>query len=180
MSHADKTFFLEFYDKHKRLLYYLAKRYTSNPEDADDLVQDALLRLIHNVSTLKELDEEKSAKYVALTVKTAFLDYEKSKHTELMMYIDNSDFERIMEKQLPALDVEHKVSIGIAISLLKETLPLRNWIILEGKYITGLSDKEIGRLIGVSASSVRMLLHRAREAAKAVLCEDMIIGMGGD
>lgn len=180
MSHTDKTFFLEFYDNHKRLLYYLAKKYTSNSEDADDLVQDTLLRLIRNVSTLKKLDEDKSAKYVALTVKTTFLDYEKTKHKELMMYIDNSDFERILEEQLPELDVEHKVSINIAVAQIKEAMPLRDWIILEGKYITGLSDEEIGRLVGVAASSVRMLLHRARETARTVLGENAVIGIGGD
>lgn len=180
MSHTDKTFLLEFYDKHKHLLYYLAKRYTSNSEDADDLVQDTLLRLIRNVSTLRMLDKESLTTYVALTVKTAFLDYEKSKHKELMMYIDNADFEQILEKQLSELDVEHKASIGIAIARLKKELPLRDWIVLEGKYMTGLSDEEIGHLVGVSASSVRMLLHRARENARAVLGEDSVIGIGGE
>lgn len=180
MCNADKEFILDFYESHKRLMYYLAKRYTTSPTDAEDLVQDSLLRLIHNVSTIKRLEPEKAARYVALTVKTTFLDYEKTRHKELMLYIDDSDFERILEKQLPELDVEHNISVRMSIAQLREKMPLREWIILEGKYITGLSDEEIGSMVGVAASSVRMLLHRSRETARSILGDDAVIGIGGE
>ena len=180
ISPKDKRFFLDFYESHKRLMYYLAKRYTSNSTDADDLVQDSLLRLIHQIPTLKRLDKEKTVKYVALTVKTTFLDYEKARHKELMFYIDDSDFERILEKQLPEWDVEQKIFISMAIAQLREELPLRDWLVLEGKYITGLSDEEIGILVGVTAASVRMLLYRGREKARSILGENAVIGIGGD
>jgi len=180
ISPRDKSFFLDFYQAHKHLMYYLANKYTSRSADAEDLVQDALLRLVHHIPTLKRLDKEKTAKYVALTVKTAFLDYERAKHTKLMLYMDAADFEKIMEKQLPELEVEHKASVRIAIDQLKSEIPLRDWLILEGKYITGLSDEEIGALVGVTPGSVRMLLYRAREKARSILGEDSVIGIGGD
>lgn len=180
ISPSDKHYFLEFYQAHKQLMYYLANRYTMNSEDADDLVQDALLRLIHHIPTLKRLEKEKSARYVALTVKSTFLDYERARHKELMINMDESDFERIIEMQLPELDVEQKASVRLAVVQLKTEIPLRDWLILEGKYITGLSDEEIGALVGVTAASVRVLLYRAREKARAILGEDSVIGIGGD
>lgn len=180
ISPLDKRFFLEFYQNHKQLMLFLANRYASCADDADDLVQDALIRLMHHIPTLKGLDKEKSAKYVALTVKTTFLDYERGRHNELMLCMDESDFERIIEKQLPELDMDYKVSVSIAVAQLKAEIPLRDWLILEGKYITGFSDEEIGALVGVTPASVRMLLYRAREKARAVLGEDSVIGIGGD
>ena len=55
------------------------------------------------------------------------------------------------------------------IHLLKEKLLPRDWMLLEGKYLIGLSDQELGRMYGCSKESVRMALTRAKQKARQIL-----------
>lgn len=55
---------------------------------------------------------------------------------------------------------------------LKQELPYRDWLVLEGKYMLGYSHEELGELLGVSTDSVRMILYRARERARIILHQE--------
>lgn len=174
LAEADKLFFQKFYEENRKFIYFIALKYTSTPADCDDLVQDTLVRLIKNISTLKGLDRYKIAKYIALTVRTAFIDLEKSKHKEDVVFLDDEGLESVMVAQEPLQDIDDALSAQFSVEKLKTTLPPREWCILEGKYILDLSQEELGDLIGVEPDSVRMLLHRARKKAKCILEQDAV------
>ena len=79
--------------------------------------------------------------------------------------------EDVPAEEYPERDMEHKISAYMEIERLKKELPDRDWILLEGKYVLGLSQEELSGLAGVSVDSVRMLLHRARVKAREILGE---------
>ena len=64
----------------------------------------------------------------------------------------------------------------MAVAKLKEELPQRDWLVLEGKYLLELSQEEISNLIGVAPDSVRMVLHRAKEKARSILKQEVAVG----
>ena len=169
MTLTDQAFFEEFYDTHKNFLYYLARMYTSSSGDCEDLIQDTIIRLINNIFTLRKIDSSVLAKYVALTVRSAFIDSERAKTKEKLLFFEEGDLEQILETQFPAVDLENKLNDQMKIALLREEIPQRDWVILEGKYILGLSDDEISKMIGVAPDSVRMAIHRARKRAQTIL-----------
>lgn len=177
IEHSDKTYFQEFYEEYKNYMYYIARQQTSVAVDCDDLVQEAVVRLMNNIPTLRKLNRYEKAKYIALTVKSAFLDGQKHIQKDNLLFLDDADLETIFIEQLADFGSEQKLETNWAIAKLQNELPARDWLVLEAKYILGLSQDEIGKLIGVAPDSVRMVLHRARKKAQSILSKDAV---GGD
>lgn len=163
---SDRVFFQQFYESHKGFFFYIARQYAPIQSDCEDLVQEALMRLMNNIPTLKTLTPNKAAKYIALTVKTAYLDLEKRKYSANEVATEDTLLMRLLDQDALSHDGE---SISNAILSLKESLPARDWLVLEGKYILGYSQEELAGLIGVSPDSLRMILTRARKKAKEIL-----------
>ena len=174
ITSEDTSFFRKFYEDNKNFMFYIARKYASTQEDCEDIVQDSVLRLIGNIPTLKQLTRAKTAKYIVLTVRAAFLDSEKRKHGE------NAALEALMKADLQIADSMPDLSARLEVYRLRQSLSDRDWLVLEGKYILGLSSEELGAQIGVSPNSVRMILSRARENARKILSYETQIGGGND
>lgn len=161
-------------------MFYAARKYASTQADCEDIVQDSVLRLMGNIPTLKQLNRAKTAKYIVLTVRTAFLDSEKRKHGEDAVYLDDAAIEALLKSDILTTDSMSGVSDRLEVARLRQSLSPRDWLVLEGKYIQGLSQEELAAQIGVSPDSVRMILSRAREKARKILSSDVEIGGGND
>lgn len=172
ISPGDKAFFLQFYEEYKRFLYYTAGKYVSSQADCEDLVQDAIVRLLKNIPSLRELNGCKTAKYIVLTVRTAFLDSEKRRHGSNAIYMSDELLETLIKAELLVAEGIPDLSAKMEVEILKNSLQPRDWLVLEGKYILGYSQEELGRLVGVSPDSVRMILWRAKEKARKILHQD--------
>lgn len=162
----DKAFFHEFYESNKNFMFYIASKYTTDPSDREDLVQDTTLRLMGQIPVLRELNAGKRAKYIALSVRSAFLDM-KRRQKDNLLYLEDAALEALMVER--ALAEAAHVTANQAVVQLKEQLPARDWMVLEGKYLLELSQEEIAEQIGVAPDSVRMILHRAKQKARQIL-----------
>lgn len=161
----DKAFFQRFYEEYKGFLYYIAKQYAPLSSDCEDIVQDSILRLMGNVDKLRNLNSGTAAKYIALTVRSAYLDAEKRKSRQQEIPTEDTILELLLEQDpFPSGQPD-----GTILAELKESLSKKDWMVLEGKYILGYSQEELGQLIGVAPNSIRMILHRARGKARMIL-----------
>ena len=165
----DRSFFQKFYEEYKNYMYYTAWKYTSAPEDCEDLVHDTVLRLMQNVPTLKQLSHFKTAKYISLTVRSAYLDNQRLKNKADLIFLDDAEMETVMIEQFQVDGTDRIVAAREAVRQLKKELAVRDWFLLDAKYNLNLSQEEIARLLGVAPNSVRMLLHRARVRARQIL-----------
>lgn len=172
ISDSDKDFFLKFYEEHKRFLYYIARQYAPAQADCEDLVQEATLRLLNNVSSLRKINGCKTTKYIVLTIRTAFLDCEKHKHGCKALPLDDEMLETLLKAETVIADSFPEIAARLEVERLKKSLSPRDWLVLEGKYILGYSQDELGALLGVSPDSVRMILCRARKNAQKILRND--------
>lgn len=178
LSVKDREFFYHFYETHKNFIYYIARKYASSQDDCDDIVQETILRLLNNISSIKMLTQNKAANYIALTVKSVFLDIKKRKHGTKTYSLSDEiegfslDAELLMEDHFSAL------SSRFAVELLKKTLSPRDWMVLEGKYLMGYTQEELAPMLGVAPDSIRMILCRARKKARMILQKE--IEYGGD
>lgn len=168
LSADDKAFFQSFYEEYKGFLFYIANQYAAVPEDREDIVQDAILRLISNISSLKDLSSGAAAKYIALTVRAAYLDAEKRKSNTQEIPTEDHILEQLLDQD----PLSGRDPSGTQLRELKQNLSARDWMVLEGKYIQGYTQEELGQLIGVSPDSIRMILHRARTKAKKLLLKE--------
>ena len=169
VENNDQVFILKLYNDHKRLMLYIASKYTDDPANIEDIVQEALLRLMKNISVLQDLPCYILNRYIVLTVRSVFLDMQKKHRHELVLSLEDEKLEAILYRELLYEDSTSELEAKLDVSLLRKELPERDWILLEGKYMKELSDDQLGQLIGVSANSVRMLLSRAKKKAKDIL-----------
>jgi RNA polymerase sigma-70 factor (ECF subfamily) len=139
----------------------------------DDLVQDVLERLMKQSHTIQKIANEsgKLAYYINATVQSTIVDRFRAEGGAASVTVppdtlDNLDQERISARQLPFEDTYWDIQ------LLKKKLPAKDWMLLEGKYLIGYSDEELGRLYGCSKNSVRMILTRVKRKAKELLFAD--------
>jgi len=169
ISSCDQEFFEAFYMEYKNFLYFLARKYTSSQEACEDIVQDTIVRLLRNLSALRELDNSRKCKYIALTIRAVFLDSEKRKHSAESTFLDDETLEmllnaeRLERRDLPGL------AAHLEVEQLKKELSCRDWMILEGKYILGYSQEELGQMLGVAPDNVRMMTSRAKQKARKIL-----------
>ena len=166
----DKAFFQRFYEENKGLLFYIANQYAASPADCEDITQDAALRLMGNIATLKELNRYKAAKYIALTVRSAYLDLEKRRRSTQEIPLDETVLEALLEQD-PYLSRD-PIDLRLELIHLKQSLSKKDWLILEGKYILGYDQEELAAILGISPDSVRMTLSRARAKARSILLSD--------
>lgn len=171
LEQEHREFFQSFYEDNIRLIYSIARKYASDTGDCEDLVQETVIRLMRNITTLNPIDQSKIGKYIDLTVRSVFIDRERRRRKEKVVYLEDHILEDVPAEEYPERDMEHKISAYMEIERLKKELPDRDWILLEGKYVLGLSQEELSGLAGVSVDSVRMLLHRARVKAREILGE---------
>lgn len=170
ISPEDKAFFQTFYENNSNFLFYIANQYTDTPSDCEDVVQDAVIRLMGNIPILRELNKYKAAKYIALTVRSAYLDLQKKRYHKQEIPLEEAILDALLEKETPLAGSSSDLRLELV--LLKESLSPKEWILLEGKYILGYDQEELSALIGVSPDSVRMILSRVRAKARSILLSD--------
>lgn len=160
---AERLYFQEFYENHRKLLRYAASKYTSDPELLQDLMQDALERLMRNTATLKKMNGAKTASYLCATVKSVYIDHCRRRSASEQP-LENQVLETLGAHADP-MDYGAKWDTHILRSRLGE----KDWYVLEARYIQGASDREIADTLGCGVDSVRPMLSRARRRAKAAL-----------
>jgi len=167
-TESDHAFMDAFCDAYTGFMYHIASKYTASHEDREDIVQEASIRLVKNVSALRRTPQEKILKYITLTVRATYLDMQKHKWN-LVIPVDDQALEELLCEVLLEEKTFAEVSAKLDVERLKNELPTKDWILLEGKYLLDLTWEELGALVGVNPASVRMMLSRARKTAEKIL-----------
>lgn len=131
-------------------------RYTKNQNEAMEIVNDSYMKVLGNI---REFDSSKSFRswYGRILVNSAIDNYRKnSRHST---YMQITDLE-ISEEQEPLIDAE--LSAGDILSLFSE-LPDNYKVTFNLFEIEGYSHEEIGQMLGISTSTSRSNLTRAKK-----------------
>jgi RNA polymerase sigma-70 factor (ECF subfamily) len=157
-TEGEKNKFEYIYAKYKRLLYSKAYGILRDHMMAEDAVSEAMLRVYKNLGKIGDPDGGKSVAFVVTIVKNVSLTMLKRKNsnvTELLQDNSQDDFE--LES-----DVVSRMSAGEIYCMLKKVNEeYRNVFLL--KYAYDMSNKEIGKMMGISPNNVGVLLHRAKK-----------------
>ena len=166
---SDQYFVEKLYHDYKKLMLYTASKYSNNASDIEDIVHESFLRLMKNISVLKDIPCCNLKRYIVITVRTTFLDLQKKRGGEVVLSPDEEMLESMLRHELLHDDGISELSAKLDVWRLQKELPPRDWVLLDGKYSKGLSDEMLGQMLGVSSGSVRTLLSRARKKAKDIL-----------
>ena len=167
ITDVNERFMVDFYLKHKTYMFHVAKKFSESQSEREDAIQDAMVRLLRNADSLRQLSANQVDMYLFLTIRSVFADRER-KAQERMLPMPDATLEILHAEQEAGLE-DDGLNAMWDTAILKEHLPAKEWRLLELKYIAGYSDQEIAREIRCVPDSVRTLLRRARKRAKAIL-----------
>ncbi|MEM9547069.1 MAG: RNA polymerase sigma factor [Bacteroidota bacterium] len=141
-------------DQYSPYLFGVCRRYISNVDQARDCLQDSLVHILSNIH--KYEDRGMFQSWAARVAATQCLQFIRREKRHVSFDIDNtaepSEDERISDR----LEVE---------DILKflETIPEKYRIAVNLYIIEGYSHKEISEQLGITESSSRSLVTRARK-----------------
>jgi RNA polymerase sigma-70 factor, ECF subfamily len=130
----------------------MAYRYASNPSEAEDIAQDALLRAWRRRSTLREVDRRNQ--WLATIVRNeAFRQHARVRPDPIAT----------IETQEGAEDAQVVATVERAdLHAALRALSDRDRQLLELRYAEDLTQPAIARRLGIPLGTVKVRLHRAR------------------
>lgn len=131
----------------------MAYRYASNPSEAEDIAQDALLRAWRRRSTLR--DSERRNQWLATIVRNeAFRQHARVKPdlTATIELLEGAEDEQV-------LATVETADLHAALAGLSE----RDRQLLEMRYEEDMTQAMIARRLGIPEGTVKVRLHRARD-----------------
>ncbi|MDQ2629512.1 MAG: sigma-70 family RNA polymerase sigma factor [Actinomycetota bacterium] len=144
----------------------MAYRYASNPSEAEDIAQDALLRAWRRRSTLR--DSERRNQWLATIVRNeAFRQHARVRPdpTAVIEFREGAEDEQV-------LATVELADIHAALKLLSK----RDRRLLEMKYEEDLTQATIARRLGIPEGTVKVRLHRARNRLRLLYAGASALG----
>lgn len=154
-----------FFPLRDNLVQY-AKKLLNNSEEAEDVVQEVLLKLWFIRNKLKNYDNLPGlamtmTKNLCINKLNDIRNREISIDNYLISFPDN---------QTPLQKLEEKDSMEAVLKIVDQ-LPSLQKLILRMKHLEGYETEEIALITGSSIESVRMNLSRARKKVKELFLE---------
>lgn len=166
----ERSFMEKLYTNYYRLMIKTARIYVDSPYDLEEVVSDACIALINNISTLRNLDEKRLPAYITKAVMNKACDFLRREKSlaELCIPID----EKIYELTDTREDVESQVVFGDQVKTVlcvSRALPHKERQAFLLKYKYGVSCQQIAQMIGISEKSVYKYLSRAKNKIKEAI-----------
>jgi len=163
-----------------------ARRYLRSEDEARDVLQDAFLCAVRSIGNFKG-DSRLSTWLHRIIINCAFMYLRtKKRHSE------KQDAEIDIDELLPRFDSagnwmdgdSRSMSAEVSFEMFEtraavrrciEQLPVAHRIVLILRDIDELDTEEVASLLGVTGNNVKVRLHRARQALKALIDREQIL-----
>jgi RNA polymerase sigma-70 factor (ECF subfamily) len=148
--------------EHRKYLRSLARKITGSAETADDVLQDAYLKLMQGACAR---DVANPLGYCCQVVRSVAFDYHRRQSVE------STYREYCVDGELPPIPCNtaidrnlHERRVLDAVAAVVEALPPRIRQVFEMYRLGGLTQREIGKQLQCSATLVNFMLKEAMEA----------------
>ena len=144
----------------KNQLYRLALRITQSSEDAEDIVQEVMIKVWKKHDSLTEIDSLEA--YCLRICRNQARDYLRKKETHNVSFEEN-------EADHPQTDAFLRIQQRDNISIVRElinSLPEKQKSTIQLREFEGKSYKEIAQIKSISEEQVKISIFRARQTLK--------------
>lgn len=147
-------------ERYQKPFLRLAFKILNSREEAEDIVQEAFLKVYRNYSQLRQVEGSKFKSWAyKIVFNTALTHYRKAKkrlgETE---YLDTFLYDALKGK-----DIESEIYSSILVKEVLETMPSEMRELIEMHYLQELSYEEIAAKKNLTIPALKMRLFRARE-----------------
>jgi len=163
---GDAAAFRLLVDRHLPAVLAIARRMLNGDAEAEDMAQEALLRLWRAAGEL-DVGEAGARAWLRRVVSNLCIDRIRAgQRVEVTDDVPESEVEAEQLQELTGQELSQRVDRAL------KGLPERQRLALTLFHYEGLSHIEIGEIMGVSNEAVESLLGRARRALKAALKDE--------
>ena len=155
----DREYLVSFYQRYYRIMKKKAHKILNDYDLADDMVQNALLKLIPYIEKLRRMDEPALRSYIYRTVQSVISNYFRSQHKEAPFLDEQYAGPSFTD------DIDNKVTVDSLLSRL--TSKQRDLLIY--RYFMGYRLKEIAQIMNLNPKNIKMEMKRAKEASLKAL-----------
>ena len=162
-KHHDQNAQMFVYQRYANAMYQVAVRITGNPDDAEDVMQEAFIKAFDKLHTYK--GTASFGAWLKRIVINEALSYIRKRSS--LEYIENQHVEAIESE--PEIDInERNIKIEVlleAINRLKDNYR----IAINLYFIEGYDYDEMTQILNLSYANVRTLVSRAKQKLKQIL-----------
>jgi RNA polymerase sigma factor (sigma-70 family) len=151
-----------FYNLYKGKLMGVCRRYTRTPDEAEDIYQEAFVKIFNNIHTLEKAGAVGA--WVRQTVIRTAINYY---HANLK-FQQNTDYENTVLSNDDYPNLLANLSNEELLTLINQ-LPDGYRMVFNLYVIDGYSHAEIGQMLGVSENTSKSQLSRAKELLRKQL-----------
>lgn len=168
-----KARFEQLLEPHFEQLYRLAFRFTSRRDEAEDLVQELLVRLYPKRDRLEDIEDLRP--WLARALYNLYVDSHRARQRSPTDLRDDEAGEHLDRLRDPSADPLEREARRQDLQLLDEALhrlsePHRDLLILHD--MEGYSLPELKEILDLPLGTLKSRLHRAREALRQLLSRE--------
>jgi RNA polymerase sigma-70 factor (ECF subfamily) len=155
----------ELYTKYRRAWYFICLRYAEDSDDANDMLQDALVRIYSNLHAFKSDKGSFQAWSSAIVVNQCLMVIRKRKglRSKREQYVSEITMTQ-------AATVVNRMTAKEILALV-QALPDGYRAVFNMYAIEGYSHKEISQLLDISIGTSKSQLHKARKMLQEMVSE---------
>lgn len=151
-SDGERRIFSELYNQYGNAMLRVARRYfPEDPQDAEDAVQNAWLKVVKNILKIQEIPCKKRGAYLVIIVRNEAIAILRKRRREL-------PFEDALAGEAAGLGDDS----GKPVIELIRTMPDTYRAVLEMRFVEERSTKEIAAALHLTESAVNTRIHRGR------------------
>lgn len=167
--------FIELIEKNKQVFYRFAMRLCRNRQDAEDLVQEALMKIWQIKGSIDK--EQNIISYVFTTIKNKFIDSKRSgnAHLGVININDNDNFSDIdYHHKDENTNIERIIELNELTNIINtiiNTLSMNMRLVVQLRDIEGYSTKDTADILDMNIVNVKVNLSRARKQIRNILTQ---------
>ncbi len=166
LNTEDCTKFENIYYTYRSMLFNFAKSMVKNEQDAEDILQNALIKIADNLDCINSVDSRQTASFLMVITKNCALDFlRRQKNT---VSIDDSSLFDIADSNLE--DLVSQVNYG-ELCLCIKNLPSPYNEVLYFHFVYDYSVKETAKILSRKPTTVKMQLVRGKKLLIKALSE---------
>lgn len=154
---AEEQSFSLLVKRHKETIYSVCLMFADNQDDANDLMQEVLLRIWKGFGTFQGKGDEKGWVW-RVAMNTCITQIGKKKHVAAEVPVDN----------LFSAGTEESRQIKMLHDRIHRLRPFDRAIVM--LWLEDMTYEEIGQIVGISVKNVSIRLYRIKEELKKMNC----------
>jgi len=173
--HGNKESFSELVERYQRLVAHIVYSSVRNQDDRDDLCQEIFLKVYVSLSSFKF--RSKLSTWIGRISYNTCVNYLKKKNLPIDDNINElagngTPFNQIALSDHPADAEIHKEGLTHIIEQNIQKLPKQHQTVLILFHMDNLTYIEISKILDISVSNVKVMLHRARKRLRGYILSE--------